>query len=55
MPLTAQNVGVCYVKIVALAVLQKNKLYWLYNDIKLLGEKLARQHEQKRHWNISAK
>ena len=25
------------------------------NDVNLLGEKLARQHEQKKRWNISAK
>ena len=47
-PLTAQNVGVSYLEIKALAVLQKTKFHWLKNDINLLGEKLARQHEQKK-------
>ena len=35
----------CYLEIEALAVLQKTK----FNN--LLGEKLARQHEQKKCWN----
>ena len=50
-----RNVGVRYLEIEALAVLQKTPLCWLNNDINLLGEKLARQHEQKKRWNISAK
>ena len=33
----------------------ETKLYWLNKDINLLGEKLARQHWQKRHWNINTK
>ena len=44
------NAGVCYLEIEALTVLQKTKLYC---DINLLGEKLARQQEQKKHWNSS--
>ena len=47
MPLTAWNVGVRYLEIEALAILQKTKFHWLNNDINLLGEKVARQHEQK--------
>ena len=51
----AINRSVRYLEIEALPVLQKTRLYWLNNDSNLLGEKLARQHEQKKRWNISVK
>ena len=40
-----------YLEIEAVAVLQKTKFHWLNNNISLLGEKLARKHEEKRRWN----
>ena len=39
----------------ALFRIKKTTWHWLNNDINLLGEKLPRQHKEKKHWNISAK